>query len=98
MKIKIAHLGYTILVKDISKGNEEHKAWCERDNTNQATIFLDLKETNKKYYFPTIAHEVTHILQFIAGDRTINFPLELEHFGYLMNYICNEILGIEYDV
>lgn len=98
MKIEIPHLGYTILVKDVSKGKQDWKAWVHRDNNNQCTVFLDLKNLKKPVYFPTIAHEITHVLQFIALARDIDFMTEQEHFGYMTNYILNKILGYSYIV
>lgn len=96
-KIIIPHLGYRINVKKFkpSPTLENAIAWVHSINSNECDIYL--QGTSKQYY-ATIAHEVVHILQFICLNRNIDFTLEHEHMGYLMQYILNEITDYKYDI
>lgn len=94
MVIKINHLGYKILIKNPTR--KEFVAYVERDNKNQCTLYI--KRPVKFKEVSTLAHEVVHILQYIAEARNLDMIQEQEHMGYLMNYIMNEVLGFEYNV
>jgi len=97
MKIIINHIGYVVLIKkpEQYKGAYVLKnvvAMTQRDNKNQSTIYIKkpIKDT------ATLAHEIVHVLQNIADDRNISFVEEQEHFGYLMQYLMNEVTGYKY--
>lgn len=94
MKIYIQHLAYTILVKEPDKYSR-HVAYVHKDNKSQCTIYI--KRPVKFKETPTLAHEIVHILQYIAESRSIDMTYEQEHMGYLMNYIMNEVLGFTYE-
>lgn len=94
MKIKIPHLGYTLLVKEPQK-EVEFTAYVIRDNKSQSTLYIQTPIKSKD--MATLAHELVHVLQFIARDRNIDMVDEMEHMGYLMNYLFNEITGHEYE-
>jgi len=100
-RILINHLYYCIDIFDVKDCPKEHKeklhnmkacALAYDDNNGQIYI----KYPIQKNTYSTIAHEITHILQEIARVRNIDFTSETEHFGYMMQYIFNEILGYEY--
>jgi hypothetical protein len=95
MKIKIPHLGYTLIVKQ-PDGSQKWKAWVTHDSTNQCTLYI--KQPIIRSEDPTLAHELVHVLQYISADRNLDLTYELEHAGYLMGYLMNEILGYEYDI
>lgn len=95
MKIVLPHIGYTIRVHKRNK-SQNLAAWCEFSNTHGCDMFIDTPV--KSVDVGLLAHEVTHILQHICKVRHIDFSEETEHMGYIMNYIINTILGIEYDV
>lgn len=63
---------------------------------SKGLIEIHFKKKPNDYDFPTVAHEVMHALQFICKDRKIDMTNEVEHCGYLMQYILNQILGYEY--
>ena len=99
-EIKIPHLGYRVIVKvdvkEFSGMQESSFMFCENTDKNTATIFLRDKPRHDK--FSTVAHEAMHALQFLCRNRNISMERELEHMGYLMQYILNEIYGYEYIV
>lgn len=97
MKILIPHLGYTVFVKP-KNNSRNHVAWVEADpkTPNECTLFMNLPV--KTLEIPTLAHELTHVLQFICESRHITFSEEKEHMGYLMNFLMNRVIGIEYNV
>lgn len=98
MKIPIPHLGYWVLVKISPKefyGSQEKSImFCEDTDRSNVTIFFRKKPTQSEA--GTVAHEVMHALQYIARNRNIKMEKELEHFGYLMQYIFNEIYNFKY--
>lgn len=50
----------------------------------------------KPEHVGTVGHEIVHILQYIAEARSIRMDEEKEHFGYLFQYIYNELMGYDY--
>ena len=94
-KIKIQHLGYTVVVKQ-KDNSQKLEAWVIKDNPYQCTLYI--KQPIKKHEIPTLAHELVHVLQYIAEARHIDMMQEMEHMGYLMSFLMNEILGYEYNV
>lgn len=93
MRIYLPHLNYTLKVKKFKVCAEMPNAlaWVEHTDSNTCTLYLD-----KKYTPGDLAHELVHVLQFIALDRNLRFELEQEHFGYMMQYFMGEILGYEW--
>ena len=101
MKIYIPHLHITVNVKDIKKS----KGFKFKNGTlasgyvkiqDDFNIDMYLQFPIKTIYHGTIVHEVTHVMQFISRLRDIDFQDEMEHFGYLSQYIFNKIVGCEY--
>lgn len=97
--VQIKQLGYKIYTKDISKSkvhvpNRKLVMYFSPIDYNSSEIWIPKKIT--KFDIPTLAHEVVHILQHISKVRGIDFINEEEHFGYLMQFILNEILDYEY--
>lgn len=93
--IKIDHLGYTIKIKDVSNHpKKDYVMYVERDGFSNCTLYTKKNITVKD--FTTLSHEVLHILQYIAEARNIDITYESENMGYMMQYILNQILGLEY--
>jgi len=95
--ILIPHLHYKVFIKKPTKEKpfENAVAWVESNGFYSCTLYIN--QPIKQKDIPTLAHELVHVLQFIALERNIDFKLEHEHFGYLMNYMMNIILGYEYE-
>lgn len=95
-KIYISHLHYKIEVNFNSKTYLKNigREACAIHTPNK--IQLLLKNKPKLKDFPTVAHEVMHVIQFISKDRGIDMTNEVEHCGYLMQFILNEILEYKY--
>lgn len=99
--IELPHIGYTVIFKDLSylKGVEKKGgAYTMAFDSNTSYVFVDkiaqrIKEPNT---FPTLAHEIVHVLQNICIARMMDFEKENEHMAYIMQYILNEILGYSY--
>jgi hypothetical protein len=97
MKIYIPHLHYKINVSFKSKkflDNLGIQCACEHIKNGEVTIHFKRKPKNTD--FPSVAHEVMHVIQRIAHDRGIDMIKEEEHCAYLMHYILNKILGYEF--
>lgn len=95
MKILIPHIGYTVCVKQKNK-SQRFSAWVIKDSSNQCSLYI--KQPIAENEIPTLAHELVHVLQYIAESRNIDMIQEQEHMGYLMGYLMQKILGYEYDV
>lgn len=67
----------------------------EKNSPHMSTIYMDTPI--KRVDIPSLAHEVTHVLQYICESRGIEFEKEQEHMAYIMGYIMSKILGTEYD-
>jgi hypothetical protein len=95
MKIKIPHLGYTVHVKDIAKTPYgDAVSYVLRIDNKSCEVYL--KKNLKRIDTPVVAHELVHVLQLICEPMNIDFDLEKEHMGYLMQYMMNEILEYDY--
>lgn len=98
-RIKINHIGYTVLVRDINKYPQHLGgtvlAVTEKLDNNTSAVFFDY---TSKIGDGTIAHELTHVLQNICDARSIDFITETEHVAYIMHFLFNEVTGKEYDV
>lgn len=93
--IKIDHLGYVIKIKDIKKHpRKNYVMYVERLNSNSCSLVTKRNITISD--IPTLAHEVVHILQYIAEARNIDLIYEQENTGYLTQFIFNKLLGFEY--
>lgn len=95
-KIIIPHLGYTVNVKLPTKNKPLANAiaWVEYETNNECSLYI--KQPIKAYQIPTLAHELIHVLQYVSEARHLHFGLEKEHFGYLMQWLMNEVLGYSY--
>jgi hypothetical protein len=95
-KIVINHLGYIIYVKDVNLGQHKDRfeMWTQKLDGCSCELYtyrkIALRDT------PTIAHEVMHVLQYIAEDRGIDMSEERENMAYLMQYIMSQIMGMKY--
>lgn len=92
---RIPHLGFTVKVRRFKRAHPRLPgavAYYEVTGTYEATLWLKPNETPG-----TVAHEVTHCLQYIAERYHMRFHDELEHFAYLMQYLVGSILGYRYD-
>lgn len=90
-KIYLPHINYTVVLEKFGAQAMPHKfakASTEEVNNNSCTIYLHPSASAS-----TISHEVTHALQFICKARGITFEDELEHVGYMAQYITMCILG-----
>lgn len=96
MKIFIPHLCYTVYVKKPTKVKpiENAIAWVQYRDRDSCELFIN--QPIKPHQVPTLAHELIHVLQLIAEERNIHFTSDREHFGYLMQWLMNEILGYHY--
>lgn len=97
MKIYLPHIHYTVLVKDISlyRGDPERgNAFCVRVDKNTSEVFI--KTPVKVTDFPTLGHELVHVLKNICDDRNMNFLEETEHMGYVMQYLLCQVMGLKY--
>ncbi len=95
-KIYLPHINYTIELKEAKNPPEEvpnAKNWVTSYGQKGCAMYID-----KKPNPADLAHEVTHVLQFICLNRNIDFKLEQEHMGYLMQYIMGEILGYKWNL
>jgi hypothetical protein len=95
-KIYLPHIHYTVHVKQMTvppEGVLHAKAYVLREDENSCTVFLD----KKKIVAGDLAHEIVHVLQFICGDRNINFVLEQEHTAYIMQYLMGKIMGYSWE-
>ena len=92
MKIYIHHLVYTIHIKDKYHKHMGNLPSCERMDNNNCILWLPKKIRRE---VTTVAHEVMHVLQYIAEARDINMTAEQEHMGYLMQYIMAKVLQIK---
>ena len=88
--IKIPHLAYTLKIKQPIKG---YVAAARRVSMTEGWIHI--VTPIKPVQYPVLAHEIVHILRYIAIDYKMDFANEEEHFAYLMQYIMNKILGYE---
>lgn len=91
--IKIPHLNYTVGIKYTPHPERPHQPCCARVSNSRCDIHLLGKP--KYQNSPTVAHETLHALQFIAQDRSIDMINEMEHMGYLMQYIMCEIFDMK---
>ena len=91
--IYLAHLNYTVRLRQSGQPPEEVKhaiSWVISEDKNTCTLYTDLKT---RIHPGDLSHELIHVLQFICLDRNINFTLEQEHMGYLMQYLFGQIMG-----
>lgn len=98
-KIPIPHLGfeviYGVLPKEFVGRHEKSVMLCEDTNKNTSCIIF--KNTPTDMESAAVAHEIIHALQFMYRRRNIRMEEELEHMGYLMQYIFNEIYNRKYE-
>ena len=95
-EIYLPHIHYTVHIRQFVKTPPELNhalAYVQSNDKDSCTIYMDLKSK------PTpggLSHELVHVLQFICLNRNIEFTAELEHCGYIMNYLMNRIMDFEY--
>ena len=95
MKIYLQHLNYTVhvhTIKTAPKDIPRAKAYVEKGADGKSCCMY----LPKKRSAPTVAHELVHVLQFIAEARGIDMVREWEHMGYLMQFLMCKILGYSY--
>jgi hypothetical protein len=100
-KIHIPHLSYTLYICDKKNAKGYAKEYLKkmhacREIIDHKSSKIWIKIPIKPLEFPTLAHEVVHVLQHIAKEKDMVFEKEEEHFAYLMHYILNEVLGYEF--
>ena len=91
MKIYLPHIHYTVYVRTFKKAPDSVSsalAYTENIDNNSCAIYL-----GKKCHVGDVAHELIHVLQFICLARNMDFRLEQEHMGYLMQYLMGRLLG-----
>ena len=94
-KIYLPHLNYTVevkLFKTPPESLENALAYVQSNGQHSCSLYI-----GKTYKPADLAHELIHVLQFIALARNIDFKLEQEHFGYLMHYLMIKIEGGKWD-
>jgi hypothetical protein len=95
--IHIPHLRFTVYVKDMSElmGVERKgSGYVAQFGDDSACLFLeDVEKTVKQLdRFPTIAHEVLHVIQILCEKFQMKIENEQEHTAYLMHYILEKII------
>lgn len=97
-EIPIPHLGFKVIYainpKEFTGSQEELIMFCENTSKNSAAIIFRKEPTTLQSSI--VAHEIMHALQFMCQRRGIVMEKEIEHMGYLMQYIFNEIYGRQY--
>lgn len=94
--INLPHLTYQVYFytgKDIPKNcsNEGSIAWTVKGENSSAVCIREKIDAQ-----PTLlAHEIMHVLQFLAHERNMDFLQEQEHFAYLMQFLLAEMLGVK---
>jgi len=86
MKILIPHLNYTVTVKKPRKDMDSF-AEVQPDGFDGCTLYIKRPVKDKAL----LAHELTHVLQFLCEERDIEMHKELEHMGYLMEWLMKKI-------
>jgi hypothetical protein len=89
---EIPHLQYTIHIKQLKQIPAQLQSTINAyaENTNRFTATIYCKKTISP---PDLAHEITHVLQWICYNRLINFVHESEHCAYLMCYMMGKAMG-----
>ena len=90
-EIYLPHINYTVRVRQFKKAPQQlpnARAYVESLDDHSCTLYIE-----NKPHPCDLAHEVVHVLQFIALSRNMDFKLEQEHFGYMMQYIMGQVLG-----
>lgn len=95
----IPHLGYKVIygVNPKEFTGDQEKSIMFAEDTNKNTSAIIFRETPTDLQGGTVAHEIMHVLQFMCRRRNIKMEHELEHMGYLMQYIFNEIYDRKYE-
>ncbi len=95
MKLYLPHINYTVHVKRMSatrKPFSDALASTHDNDKRSCTIYLPAKAPGS-----VITHEIVHALQFIARSRGMDFYGEMEHFGYIAQYLFMRITGGQWD-
>lgn len=93
--IYIPHLNYTVRVREAKNAPEglvNALAWVISEGQHECTLYLE----KGKPHAGDVAHEIIHILQFICLNRNIDFKLEFEHMGYLMQWLLGQVMEWEW--
>lgn len=106
--VKIHHLGYTIVFLDIKDYNHQinidrFENVCICIGSHKSEIYLkDIQKYSDQKFFmhnaSSLAHEILHALQHLSEYRGIDMSQEKEHIAYLLQYIMNEFIGLEYSI
>lgn len=63
---------------------------------NIAVFFQEIEETLKRREcVPIIAHELTHVLQYICDETGLDFAEEKEHGAYIMSFLFEQLIDLE---
>ena len=92
--ILIPHLNYMVYVRPLvpDPKEPETEAYVDLESRHHCVMYL-----KRKCLPPTVAHEITHVLQHLCETRSMRFTEESEHMGYLMQYLMQQILGYEFE-
>lgn len=93
-QVYIPHLKYTVWLLDKSRAegksaqkfDEGFVAVTEKMD-GQSAIFADLNTLD----LPTLAHEIEHVLQYIAEYYNMDYVKEKENLAYLSEYLTKEL-------
>lgn len=98
--IPIPHLAYKIVYGVDPKefvGRQTNSQMFTEDKDRHTAVIV-FRKTPTDLEGGTVAHEIMHALQYMCRRRNICMEDELEHMGYLMQYIFNEIYGRKYNI
>jgi len=99
LTIYLDHLFYKIEVDFNSKDFLNQRGIeCATEDVENGYIKLHFRSKPKDINFSSVAHEVLHCIQFIAKHRGIDITEEKEHCAYMMQYILNRILKLDYEL
>ena len=96
-KVCIPHLCINVYFKDLSElqGIEKKgSGYTCLFGENSICVFIENIKTSvkKPECFPTIAHEVMHVIQILCEKFSMRVENEQEHTAYLTHYLLHEIL------
>lgn len=97
-KVYLPHIRYTVIFADMKYlVNEEIKGsgFTTKTGEYECMVFLeDIEKTVKDIsLMPYIAHELTHVIQFICIDMNMQIQEEQEHTAYIMHYLFEQLIS-----
>jgi hypothetical protein len=96
-EINLPHINTEIKFMDMSKmTGEPIKGFgmtCEMDDGSIIIFIQDIEKSVKELdKMPYVAHEVIHAIQIICERLHAKAENEIEHFGYIMSYVLQELI------